>query len=113
MKADCGKWAIIVLLSVLGSACTSIRARTDVLDKTWTVYPGVQQDAKELDDIYNGKLQKPKWINRMVASILVLDLPFSGVFDTLATPYDLYRIYNPQAFKEAPVPQAQVTAKQQ
>ena len=101
MKTDVGKWGIIILLSVLSSSCSSIRARTEILDKEWTVYPGVQQDVKEVGEIFGGERPKPEWINGMVASILILDLPFSAVFDTLATPYDLYRIYTPKASAEA------------
>ena len=101
MKADFGKWGIIVLLSVLGSGCSSIRARTETLDKEWTVYPGVQQDAKEVGEIFSGERPKPGWINGLVASILIVDLPFSVVFDTIAAPYDLYRIYTPKVSGEA------------
>ncbi len=97
MKNNIGKWGIIVLASALSAGCSSIRARTDVLDhKEWTVYPGVQQDVKELGEIFRGERQKPGWVNGEVATILILDLPFSAVFDTAATPYDLYRIYDPK-----------------
>ena len=101
MKANAGKWCVIFLLSALSSSCSSIRARTETLDKEWTVYPGVQRDVKEMDEIFSGERQKPGWINGMVASILIIDLPFSAVFDTVATPYDLYRIYAPKASGEA------------
>jgi uncharacterized protein YceK len=100
MKANVGKWGIIVLLSVLSSGCSSIRARTETLDKEWTVYPGVQQDVKEMGEIFSGQRPEPGWINGMVASILIFDLPFSAVFDTIVAPYDLYRIYTPKASGE-------------
>ncbi len=101
MKADVGKWGIICLLTVL-SGCSSIRARTDTFQKEWTVYPGVQQDVKEMDEIFSGQRQKPGWVNGMVATILTFDLPFSAVFDTVAAPYDLYRIYTPKSSGEVP-----------
>jgi uncharacterized protein YceK len=98
MKADVGKWAAIVFLSVLVSGCSSIRARTEILDdKEWTVYPGVRQDVKEMGDVFSGERPGRRWLNGVVASILVLDLPFSAVFDTMAAPYDWYRIRNPKA----------------
>ncbi len=101
MKADVGKWGIICLLTVL-SGCSSIRARTEILQKEWTVYPGVKQDVKEMDEIFSGQRQKPGWVNGMVASILVFDLPFSAIFDTVAAPYDLYRIYTPTSSVQMP-----------
>jgi uncharacterized protein YceK len=102
MKADVVKWVVIVLLSVLASGCSSIRARTGTLDnKEWTVYPGIRQDMKEMGDVFSGERPGRGWLNGLVASILVLDLPFSAVFDTMAVPYDLYRIYTPKASGEA------------
>ncbi len=104
MKATFGRWTVFVLLSILTVGCSSIRARTDVLDdKGWTVYPGVQQDVKEIGKLARGEPlkslnddhSKPEWTKGMTAAILALDLPFSTVFDTVVAPYDLYRIYNP------------------
>jgi uncharacterized protein YceK len=100
MKADTGKWAIVVLLGILASGCSSIRARTEILEKEWTVYPGVRQDTKELGDVFSGERPGPGWINGLVASILILDLPFSAIFDTIAVPYDLHRSYTPEVSGE-------------
>jgi len=96
MKNDFGKWGIVVLLGILISGCSSIRARTETADNRWTVYPGVQQDVKEMGEIFSGERQESAWINGLVTSMLVIDLPFSAVFDTVVAPYDLYRIYTPK-----------------
>jgi len=32
--------------------------------------------------------------------MLIVDLPFSAVFDTVVMPYDLYRIYSPNYSEE-------------
>lgn len=100
MKANLGKWGIIVLLCILGAGCSSIRARTAAPENEWTVFPGVQQDVKELDEIFSGARPDPAWINGMVTSMLIIDLPFSTIFDTLVAPYDLYRIYTPHGSAE-------------
>ncbi len=100
MKANVFKCSVVVLLGILASGCSSIRARTEILDKGWMAYPGVQQDAKEMGEIFSGERPEPGWINALVASILIVDLPFSVVFDTIAAPYDLYRIYTPSASGE-------------
>ena len=101
MKTNVEKWAVVVLLGTLASGCSSLRARAEILDQDWTVYPGVQQDTKELGDVFSGERPGSGWINGLVASILIFDLPFSAVFDTMAAPYDLYRIYTPEASGEA------------
>lgn len=80
--------------------CSSIRARTEFSDKQWTVYPGIRQDAKDLGGIFGGKSSDPVWTRGMVTTMLFLDLPFSAVFDTVAMPYDLYRIYVPKSSPE-------------
>lgn len=107
MKSDVRIWVVIVFLSILTLGCSSIRARTDVQDDSeWTIYPGVQQDVKEMGKLvksespesFDDDRSKPGWVKGMIATILVIDLPFSAVFDTVVAPYDLYRIYNPQDF---------------
>jgi uncharacterized protein YceK len=108
MKSNIGKWTAVMLLSMAMLGCSSLRARTDIVDENneWKVYPGVRQDVKEMGRIVKGRPMKPDtesaepgWVRGVVAVILVLDLPFSLVFDTLVAPYDLYRIYNPQDFR--------------
>ncbi|WP_024297636.1 YceK/YidQ family lipoprotein [Methylomicrobium lacus] len=113
-----------VLLSILTVGCSSIRARTDILDdKGWTIYPGVQQDVQEMGKLARGEplkssgdeRSKQGWIKGMIATLLVLDLPFSTVFDTVVAPYDLYRIYNPQEFEDvcvSPCPKSDQTEEE-
>jgi uncharacterized protein YceK len=88
--------------------CSSIRARYDILDENnaWKIYPGVRQDVNEMGRIAKGQPLKngeesaiPGWVKGVVAVILVFDLPFSTVFDTVVAPYDLYRINNPEDFR--------------
>lgn len=109
MKFNVGKWTAVVLLSIFMLSCTSIRARTEILQNNqWGVYPGVQQDVKEMQQLAAGEHPESSkdnhsesgWMKGILATILVIDLPFSTIFDTLAVPYDLYRKYNPQKFKE-------------
>jgi uncharacterized protein YceK len=99
MKSYVGRWAVVVLMSFLLFGCSSIRARTETPSQEWTVYPGIQQDVKETDELFSGKRSEPDWIKGVIASILIVDLPFSAVFDTLVMPYDLYRIYTPNKSK--------------
>jgi uncharacterized protein YceK len=96
MNSDIGRWIAAVLLGFLVSGCSSIRARTETPDKEWTVYPGIKRDVKDTDELFSGKSSDPVWAKGMVATMLVIDLPFSAVFDTVAAPYDLYRIYAPK-----------------
>lgn len=84
---------IVLSLSLL-SGCSSVRSRVDTPESRWTVYPGVQRDGVDLVTTVEGKLN-PAWTGVLVAPILVLDLPFSLVLDTLALPYDLYVISEP------------------
>ena len=100
MKSDIGIWAVIVLTSFLMFGCSSIRARTDTHDKEWTVYPGIQLDVNETGELFSGKRSEPDWVKGLIATILIVDLPFSTVFDTLVAPYDLYRIYIPKYLGE-------------
>jgi uncharacterized protein YceK len=94
MKADVGKWAGIVLLSVLAAGCSSIRARTETPESEWKTYPGVRQDVKEMSEIFRGERLQPAWLNGLVTFMLIVDLPFSSVFDTFALPYDLNYVVN-------------------
>ncbi len=96
MKSDIGRWVVVVFMSFLILGCSSIRARTETSDKEWTVYPGIQQDVKDTSELFSGKSSNPGWIKGLMATILIADLPFSAVFDTVVVPYDLYRIYAPK-----------------
>jgi len=93
MKSDIGRWIAVVFMSFLMLSCSSIRARTETSDKEWTVYPGIQQDIKDTGGIFSGKSSDPDWVKGLITTILIVDLPFSAVFDTVVAPYDLYRIY--------------------
>ncbi len=84
--------ATLVVLALLISGCSSIRARTELNPDHWQVYPGIQRDVSDLGDAFSGKLKGPAWTPAVVVPMLVGDLPFSTAFDTLALPYDIYRI---------------------
>lgn len=108
MNFTIGRRASVILLSMLMLGCSSIRARYDILEENneWKTYPGVRQDVKEMGSIVRGQPLKngeesaePGWIKGVVAAILIFDLPFSTVFDTVVAPYDLYRINNPEDFR--------------
>jgi len=96
MKSDIGRWIVLVFMSFLISSCSSIRARTETPDKEWTVYPGIRQDIKDTGGVFSGKSSDPGWVKGLITTILIVDLPFSAAFDTIAMPYDLYRIYVPK-----------------
>ncbi|HEB78767.1 MAG TPA: YceK/YidQ family lipoprotein [Methylothermaceae bacterium] len=93
MFAMNGKRLIVILLSIVMGGCSSIRARDATPAAEWKVYPGVRQDVKELGEIVTGQREDPAWVEAMVAVMLLADLPVSTVFDTLVSPYDLYRVY--------------------
>ena len=84
---------IVLSLSLL-SGCSSVRSRIDTPESHWTVYPGIQRDGSDLVTTVEGKLN-PAWTGILVGPVLVLDLPFSLVLDTLALPYDLHVISEP------------------
>ena len=84
--------AALALLTLMHSGCTSIRARTEMPDNDWKVYPGMRRDVSDLDDAFTGKLKGQAWSPTMVVPILVADMPFSATLDTLALPYDIYRV---------------------
>jgi len=96
MKSDLERWIEAILLSFLVTGCSSIRARSETPDREWTVYPGIQRDVKDTGELFSGKSSDPGWVKGMVATMLVIDLPFSAMLDTVAAPYDLYRIYAPK-----------------
>ena len=100
MKFDIGRWAVVVFMSFLMFGCSSIRARTETPDKEWTAYPGIHLDVKETGELFGGKRSEPDWIKGLIATTLIVDLPFSAVFDTIVVPYDLYRVYTPKYSRE-------------
>jgi uncharacterized protein YceK len=100
MNSAIGRWITVVFISFFMLGCSSIRARTETPDKEWTVYPGIQRDLKDTGGVFSGKNLDPVWAKGMVTTLLLLDLPFSAVFDTVVMPYDLYRIYAPDASEQ-------------
>ena len=96
MKLVIGKWAMIFLMSFLIAGCSSIRARTETSNKEWTVYPGIRQNVKDMGGLFSGKNSDPVWLKGVMATIYTIDLPFSAVFDTVVTPYDLYQMHTPK-----------------
>jgi uncharacterized protein YceK len=96
MKSAIGRWMTVIFISTLILGCSSIRARTETPDKEWTVYPGIRQDIKDTGRVVSDKNPDPGWVKGMVTTMLILDLPFSAVFDTVVMPYDLYLIYVPK-----------------
>jgi uncharacterized protein YceK len=107
MKSGLGIWAASVLMSLLMFGCSSIRARTETPDNKWTVYPGIQRDLKESDELFSRKRPEPDWVKGVIAAILIADLPFSTVFDTILVPYDLYRVYTSKGLEETRNPSSQ------
>ncbi len=83
----------VLLLGIMLGGCSSIRARDTIPAAQWKIYPGVRQDLEELREIITGQRKDPLWVETLVATMLLADLPVSTVFDTLVTPYDLYRIH--------------------
>ncbi len=87
------KTPLVILLSIVLGGCSSIRARDATPATQWMVYPGVRLNVEELKEIATGQREDPLWVQALVSTLLLADLPISTVFDTLASPYDLYRIY--------------------
>lgn len=83
---------VLVLTALLGAGCTSIRTRTELRAADWSLYPGIMRDASDLGDAFEGKLKGPSWTPVVVVPILIIDLPFSALLDTVALPYDIYRV---------------------
>lgn len=100
MKSNVGRWAVVVLLSIDLFGCTSIRARNETPNQEWKVYPGPRKAVNEMGDIFSSRRSEPDWIKGVITAILVVDLPITTVFDTVAVPYDVYRIYNPEDFEK-------------
>lgn len=82
---------LLASLVLIGSGCSSVRSRYDTPPEQWTVYPGIQQDGKDMVGTLSGDV-KPVWTSALVGPVLVADLPFSLVTDTFALPYDLYTL---------------------
>jgi len=104
MKSNVGRWAVVALLSIIMFGCSSIRARNEIPNEKWTVYPGPKKDVEEMGEIFKGERTEPGWIKRLITTILIIDLPISTAFDTVVAPYDVYRIYNPEDFEKAREP---------
>lgn len=89
---------IILILLALStsviSGCSSIRSRYDAPESHWSVYPGVQRDGSDLIDTFEGKT-KPEWTSVVVVPVLLLDVPFSLILDTILFPYDAYIMAQP------------------
>ena len=89
----------LILIAILASGCASIRARTEVLPRQgWTVYPGARQGAQDIEAAVDGRLPYPRWVQVLLLPAFVADLPLGAALDTLALPYDLYRIHHPEDF---------------
>ncbi len=84
--------AALALLTLMHSGCTSIRARTELPDNDWKVYPGMRRGVADLDNAFTGKLKGQTWSPAVVVPILVADMPLSATLDTVALPYDIYRV---------------------
>ena len=82
---------LLVVLVVTLTGCSSIRSRYDTSAENWTVYPGIQRDGTDMVGTLSGEV-KPEWTSALVAPVLLADVPFSLVTDTLILPYDLYEI---------------------
>lgn len=100
MKSNVGRWAVVVLLSIDLFGCSSVRARNEIPNQEWTVYPGSRKAVDEMGDIFSSRRSEPDWIKGLITAILVVDLPITTVFDTVVAPYDVYRIYNPEDFEK-------------
>ncbi|MDD5461191.1 MAG: YceK/YidQ family lipoprotein [Methylococcales bacterium] len=105
MKFNIGRWAVVILMSLLMLNCSSIRARNDISANEWTVYPGIKKDIKETGELFGGKRSESGWVKGLITSFLIIDLPFSAVFDTIVAPYDLYRINASESTVERGKPQ--------
>jgi len=102
VKTTTGTLIVVILLSTCIPGCSSIRARNGSSAQQWNVYPGTRQDVQEIGEIVSGQRKDPLWVQAIVTTILLVDLPVSSLFDTLAAPYDLYRNHRPgQASAEA------------
>lgn len=96
MKIYSQKWIMLGLLGALAAGCSSIRARTEMPETEWKVYPGVRQDIREMGEIFSSQRADPRWVKGLVTTMLVIDLPISMAFDTFVMPYDAYRVMTPE-----------------
>ena len=96
MKFAIVRWGLVVLMGFFMTGCSSIRARTEMSDKDWTVYPGIRQNVKDTGALFSSQSPDPIWIKGMMTTIYIVDMPFSAVFDTVVMPYDIYRINTPK-----------------
>lgn len=92
LKKYCFHCAMLALIVVTVSGCSSIRSRTETPSEEWTVYPGVQQDGSDLLKAFEGNLKGPQWTMAVVVPFLIADTPFSVLLDTVALPYDAYLV---------------------
>lgn len=84
---------LFIVLAIALSGCSSIRSRSDMPPEKWTVFPGIQQDGSDMIGTFSGQV-RPLWTSALVGPVLLADVPFSLVTDTLALPYDLYAMEN-------------------
>ena len=84
---------LFIVLAIALSGCSSIRSRSDMPPEKWTVFPGIQQDGSDMIGTLSGQV-RPLWTSALVGPVLLADVPFSLVTDTLALPYDLYAMEN-------------------
>jgi uncharacterized protein YceK len=78
---------ILPLLVVLTSGCATYGYRlTGTEGQTKGVYPATQMDVEMMQYAHSGG---GGWSAILMDTDCILDLPFSGVFDTLLLPYDL------------------------
>lgn len=91
---------MVILLGAAMLGCSSIRARNETPNEEWMVYPGTRKDVEEMGEIFKGERAEPGWIQGIITTMLIIDLPISTTFDTVVVPYDVYRIYNPEDFEK-------------
>ena len=87
---------ILTVLFMMNTGCSSIRARNDQREDQWTVYPGIKRDVADLGDAFGGKIKGDSWSPAVVVPILLADMPCSTAMDTVALPYDLFRMHDQQ-----------------
>lgn len=92
-----------IIVAVALSGCSSIRSRYDTSPEDWTVFPGIQRDGSDMIGTLSGEV-RPLWTTALVGPVLLADVPFSLVTDTVALPYDLYEMGNKNKPQEATAP---------
>ena len=90
----------MIVLAMTLSGCSSIRSRYDTAPEDWTVFPGIQRDGTDMVGTLSGEV-RPLWTSALVGPVLLADVPFSLVTDTLALPYDLYEMGNKDPAQKA------------